>query len=185
MRPTGESNTLNSVCSCAFERSAGEEVVTVSLSFASKLGLSPHFSAHVASWLGRWPSPGVMASMEQSQDSSSPRWWHLCLRGQAQRAGLGLPQGPGDAALHGLLIADPPVSAGMQGFNHPGESWGRRNPHCAVMSPCPWPELRKAHLPELALPPGCLPSLLLQSLLLPSFLWKQGVESRRPSQPPQ
>lgn len=155
------------MCSCAFERSAGEEVVTVSLSFASKFGFSPHFSAHVASWLGRWPSPGVMASMEQSQDSSSPRLVALVPSWASTACRPGLTPGPWRRSL---LIVDPPVSAGMQGFNHPGESWGRRNPHCAVMSPCPWPELRKAHLPELALPPGCLPSLLLQSLLLPSFL---------------
>ena len=73
LRPRRESNTLDSVCSCTVGRRAGEEVVTVSLSFDSKLGFSPHFLAHVAPWLGRWTSPGVMASVEQSQDPSSPK----------------------------------------------------------------------------------------------------------------
>lgn len=98
--PGRESNTLNLCAPVRLRGSAGKEIVTASLSFASKVGFSSPFPAHVA--------PGLRAGGtrsgchgEQGSESgpgSSPGRWRMAPRGGAQGAGVGSPPaglGPG------------------------------------------------------------------------------------------
>ena len=123
------------------------ENVQVKKLWLSPFPLTPNWAFHPTSrlmWHLGWAGGPLQVSWQvrSSQDPSSPRWWHLCPRGQAQRAGLGSPPGPQRCSPAWSAHHGPACQCWDAGFRHPRESWGSSSPHFAVMSPCPRPELR-------------------------------------------